>query len=91
MGLYSAAWYPALLPSSACWGLWSLLAKDVKMHHVYIANPWCLAQRGHYRAAGISSVSHALLPCSPACPGHTWDSLLLTSLAYRVHAACMAL
>lgn len=35
-GLRLAAWYPALLPSSACWGLWSLLTEDVKMYQVYI-------------------------------------------------------
>lgn len=63
MGLYSAAWYPALLPSSACWGLWSLFAKDVKMHHVYIANPGAWPREV---TTGLQAYPLSLVPCSHA-------------------------
>lgn len=89
MGLCSAAWYPALLPSSACWGLWSLLAEDVKMYQLYIL---VLVPGPGMSLQGCRHVPH--LPCptltlSP-CPGHAWDVLLLISLAHMVHAVCMA-
>lgn len=60
------------------------------MHQVYIL---VLVLCQGMSLQGCRYILHfpcATLTLSP-CPGHTWDVLLLISLAHMVHAVCMAL